>query len=155
PAKSNYPQMNTVDLPADLVPAPFVKTEQRIFDQELYLELGHVVLSPTDTYEMKYRLNNGPWNNYTQPIKIKETTTIDLQSLRKNAAGISAESAIVSSQFIRKNPNISLTLDTKYSNQYAASGENALIDGLFGGGEFRTGDYQGYYGKDIVATITF
>ena len=57
PAKSNYPQMNTVDLPSDLVPAPFVKTEQRIFDQELYLELGHVVLSPTDTYEMKFRLN--------------------------------------------------------------------------------------------------
>jgi hypothetical protein len=104
---------------------------------------------------LKYRLNNGPWNSYTQPIKIKETTTVDLQLLRKNAAGISAESAIVSSQFIRKNPNISLTLDTKYSNQYAASGENALIDGLFGGNEFRTGDWQGYYGQDIVATVTF
>lgn len=155
PAKSNYPQMNTVDLPSDLVPAPFVKTEQRIFDQELYLELGHVVLTQTDTYEMKYRLNNGPWNSYTQPIKIKETTTVDLQLLRKNAAGISAESAIVSSQFIRKNPNVHLTIGTKYSNQYAASGENALIDGLFGGNEFRTGDWQGYYGQDIVATVTF
>jgi hypothetical protein len=155
PAKSNYPQMNTLDLPSEVVPAPFIKTEQRIFDQELYLEMGHVVLSPTDNYELKYRLNNGPWNSYTQPIKIKETTTVDLQLLRKNAAGISAESAIVSSQFIRKNPNVSLTLDTKYSNQYAASGENALIDGLFGGNEFRTGDWQGYYGQDIVATVTF
>jgi predicted alpha-1,2-mannosidase len=155
PDKSNYPQMNNVEIPADFVPAPFVKTEQRIFEKELYLELGHVVLTPSDSYELKYRLNNGPWNAYVQPIKIKETTNIDLQLLRKNAAGTNAESAIVSSQFIRKNPNISLTLDTKYSNQYAASGENALIDGLFGGNEFRTGDWQGYYGKDVVATITF
>jgi hypothetical protein len=155
PEKSNYPQMYITEIPADVVPAPFVKTEQRIFDQELYLELGHVVLSSMDSYELKYRLNNGPWNIYAQPIKIKETTNIDLQLLRKNAVGVSAESAIVSSQFIRKNPNISLTLDTKYSNQYAASGENALIDGLFGGNEFRTGDWQGYYGKDILATVTF
>jgi hypothetical protein len=155
PAKSNYPQMNSVEIPADFAPAPFVKTEQRIFEQELYLELGHVVLTPTDSYELKYRLNNGPWNNYVQPLKIKETTTIDLQLLRVNDAGVRAESAIVSSQFIRKNSNLSLVLDTKYSNQYAASGENALIDGLFGGNEFRTGDWQGYYGKDVVATVTF
>jgi hypothetical protein len=155
PAKSNYPQMNSLDIPSDFVPAPFVKTEQRIFEQELYLELGHVVLTPSDRYELKYRLNNGPWNNYVQPIKIKETTTIDLQLLRVNEAGVSAESAIVSSQFIRKNSNLSLVLDTKYSNQYAASGENALIDGLYGGNEFRTGDWQGFYGKDVVATVTF
>lgn len=155
PAKSNYPQLYDAAIPSDVVPAPFVKTEQRIFDQELYLELGHVVLSPSDSYELKYRLNNGPWNTYVQPIKIKETTNIDLQLLRKNAAGIRAESPIVSSQFIRKNPNVSLKLDTKYSNQYAASGENALIDGLMGGSEFRTGDWQGFYGKDVVATVTF
>jgi hypothetical protein len=147
--------MNSVEFPADFAPAPFVKTEQRIFEQELYLELGHVALTPTDNYEVKYRLNNGPWNTYVQPLKIKETTTIDLQLLRVNTVGVRSESAIVSSQFIRKNPNVSLTLDTKYSNQYAASGENALIDGLFGGNEFRTGDWQGYYGKDIVATVTF
>jgi hypothetical protein len=155
PAKSSFPQMNTVEIPAEVVPAPFVKTEKRIFDQELYLELGHVVLTPTDTYELKYRLDNSPWNVYSQPIKIKETTTVYLQLLRKNEAGISAESAIVSSQFIRKNPNVSLKLSTKFSNQYAASGENALIDGLLGGNEFRTGDWQGYYGKDVVATVTF
>lgn len=155
PSKTNNDSFYQIEVPADFVPSPFIKTEQRIFDQELYLELGHVVLTPSDSYELKYRLNKGPWNSYMQPVKIKETTSIDVQLFRTNAAGKRSESAIVSSQFIRKNPNVSLTLDTKYSNQYAASGENALIDGLFGGGEFRTGDYQGYYGKDIVATVTF
>jgi len=155
PAKSNYPQMNTVEIPADFVPAPFIKSEQRIFDQELYVEMGHVNLTPTDRYVLKYRLNNGPWNTYNQPVQLKETTNIDLQLMRTNEQGISNESAIVSSQFIRKNPNVSLTLNTVYSNQYAASGPNALIDGLFGGNEFRTGDWQGYYGKDVVATVQF
>ena len=155
PARAQYPQMNEIDIPSDVVPAPFIKTEQRIFDQELYLEMGNVVLSPTDTYVLKYRLNNGPWNTYSEPFKVKETTTVDLVLTRTNKKGVSQESAMISSQFIRKNPNVSLNLETSYSNQYAASGPNALIDGLYGGSEFRTGDWQGFYGKDIVATVNF
>jgi hypothetical protein len=44
---------------------------------------------------------------------------------------------------------------SKYSNQYSASGENALIDGLRGGNDFRTGDWQGYYGDNILAEVNF
>jgi hypothetical protein len=61
----------------------------------------------------------------------------------------------VSSTFIKKDPNIQLELKSNYSNQYAASGKDALIDGLLGGNEFRTGDYQGYYNQDVVAIISF
>ncbi len=155
PERAHYPQLNEVEIPSDVVPSPFIKTEQRIFDQELYLEMGNVVLSPTDSYVLTYRLNNGPWNTYKEPVKIKETTTVDLILTRTNKEGVSQESAMISSNFIRKNPNVSLTLETSYSNQYAASGPNALIDGLSGGSEFRTGDWQGFYGKDIVATVNF
>jgi hypothetical protein len=61
----------------------------------------------------------------------------------------------VSANFIKKDPNIQLELKSTYSNQYAASGKDALIDGLRGGNEFRTGDYQGYYNQDVVAVVTF
>ena len=41
------------------------------------------------------------------------------------------------------------------ANQYAASGVNTLIDGVRGGGDFRTGDWQGYYGKNLHAVVSF
>ena len=46
-------------------------------------------------------------------------------------------------------------MKTPYSPQYAAAGPNTLIDGISGGSEFRTGDWQGYYDKDVVAIIQF
>ena len=48
-----------------------------------------------------------------------------------------------------------MTLKTPYANQYAASGPNSLIDGIKGGNEFRTGDWQGFYGTDIQAEVRF
>ena len=69
--------------------------------------------------------------------------------------GLHYWSAEVSSSFIKKDPNVQLQLKSSYSNQYTASGKDALIDGLRGGTEFRTGDYQGYYKQDIVAIIEF
>ena len=48
-----------------------------------------------------------------------------------------------------------MNLQTQYANQYAASGPNSLIDGIKGGNEFRTGDWQGYYAKDLVTEVKF
>jgi hypothetical protein len=50
---------------------------------------------------------------------------------------------------------VTLHLKTEYANQYAASGPNTLIDGVRGGADFRTGDWQGFYGQDIDAEIVF
>ncbi len=40
-----------------------------------------------------------------------------------------------------------------YSNQYAAGGDQALIDGITGGANFKTGEWQGFYGEDVVAVV--
>ena len=42
---------------------------------------------------------------------------------------------------------------TKYANEYSAGGDDALIDGVRGATDFRTGAWQGYWGVDLVATI--
>ena len=65
-----------------------------------------------------------------------------------------ASSAVVSSRIARVNPAFSIEIQEPYANQYAAGGDRALIDGIRGEGEdFRTGDWQGYYGKDAVVTV--
>ncbi|MCC6937203.1 MAG: GH92 family glycosyl hydrolase [Flavobacteriales bacterium] len=47
----------------------------------------------------------------------------------------------------------SITLESTYANQYSAGGDRALIDGLRGGEDFRTGEWQGYQGQDVVLMI--
>jgi hypothetical protein len=63
-------------------------------------------------------------------------------------------SALVSSRIARVNPNYRMGIEFPYANQYAAGGERALIDGVRGeGSDFRTGDWQGYYGHPVVVTV--
>ena len=42
-----------------------------------------------------------------------------------------------------------------YSKTYNGGGNNAIVDGLRGGLNFRDGHWQGYFGTDFEATITF
>ena len=46
-----------------------------------------------------------------------------------------------------------ITLGSAYANQYAAGGERGLIDGLRGGTDYRTGEWQGFEGRDVLASI--
>ena len=42
-----------------------------------------------------------------------------------------------------------LRYNTRYNPQYTARGDNGLIDGIRGGEDFRTGDWQGFEGVDL------
>ena len=59
----------------------------------------------------------------------------------------------VTAHFTKTDGNRSITLESTYANQYSAGGDRALIDGLRGGADFRTGEWQGYQGQDVVAMI--
>lgn len=61
--------------------------------------------------------------------------------------------APVSGRFNKVDSSRTITLESTYANQYSAGGDNALIDGLRGGNDFRTGAWQGYEGQDVVAMI--
>jgi hypothetical protein len=60
---------------------------------------------------------------------------------------------IVVAHFIKLDSDHTITLHSEYANQYAAGGNMALIDGIRGGRDFRTGEWQGYEGQDVSATV--
>lgn len=109
---------------------------------------------------------------YERPIKLFQTTTLKAKSFlsiegrteQPKESGIIDGIAIhlnsnknsVSSTFTKSNNNISLQLETQFANQYAASGENALIDGIRSGStDFRSGDWQGFEGVDAKGILNF
>jgi predicted alpha-1,2-mannosidase len=146
----------------NFAPVPFIKTEERVFTDSLYIDLAVVALPQNETiqtYQIYYQIDEQKWQVYHKPFYIKQNTHIAVKaSFNKPLAKGKKQvnwSATVHANFIKKDPNVQLQLNSTYSNQYAASGKNALIDGLRGGNEFRTGDFQGYYNQDIVAVVAF
>ena len=88
------------------------------------------------------------YKKYSNPIIISEKATLKVYS-EKNGV----KSAVITTDFYKINPNVTIKLDTKYANQYNAGGDNALIDGITGTEDFRTGTWQGYCNEDVIATV--
>lgn len=59
----------------------------------------------------------------------------------------------ITAHFSKIDPNVTIELKSEYANQYAAGGDNALIDGIRGPENYRTGAWQGYQGQDVEAIV--
>ena len=46
-----------------------------------------------------------------------------------------------------------LRYNTRYNAQYTGGGDEALIDGISGGDDFRTGEWQGFEGRNLDVVI--
>jgi len=60
---------------------------------------------------------------------------------------------VVEARFDRVDGNRTVSLESTYAPQYAAGGDQALVDGLEGGADFRTGEWQGFQGQDVLAAV--
>ena len=49
--------------------------------------------------------------------------------------------------------NIKLVSVSEYNNQYTGGGREALVDGVRGGADFRTGAWQGWQGRNVEALV--
>lgn len=63
------------------------------------------------------------------------------------------ESNTSKAEFFKKDNHIQLTSLTTYNNQYTGGGPDALVDGIRGGGDFRTGPWQAWQGQDVEMIV--
>ncbi len=127
-----------------ITPAPFIAEGEIAFKYETVVSLN-VVSEKTTIF---YSLNNSEYEEYKTPFIVNKESYLKIYSEK---SGI--KSSILSTQFYKIDPNISIKLETQYANQYNAGGDNALIDGLRGSLDFRTGAWQGYQDTDVIAII--
>jgi hypothetical protein len=85
---------------------------------------------------------------FAAPIRLDRTTALVAYGTRAGH-----ESARLLARFVRIPHERTIALATRFASQYAANGDVTLIDGLHGGSDFRTGDWQGYEGRDLDATV--
>ncbi|MDC7994721.1 GH92 family glycosyl hydrolase [Altibacter sp. HG106] len=130
---------------SQMVPVPFIASGETVFKTPTEITLG-VVDTETDIF---FRLDDAPFRRYEGPISLSESAM--LQTYASNTRGNSSDT--ITTQFMKLDPNRSITLGTQYANQYNAGGKDALIDGHKGARDFRTGAWQGYQDTDVVAVV--
>nr|WP_321234428.1 GH92 family glycosyl hydrolase [uncultured Psychroserpens sp.] len=128
-----------------IVPVPFIAKGDVAFKGETEVVLENI----DEDVSTHYSFDDGDdYITYNEPFKISEPTKLNVYS-EKN--GI--KSATIETTFYKIDPNLSIKLETEYANQYNAGGNDALIDGILGTQDFRTGTWQGYWNEDVIAIV--
>ncbi|RMA65751.1 GH92 family glycosyl hydrolase [Ulvibacter antarcticus] len=127
-----------------ITPAPFLAEGDVAFKNQTKIVLK-VASEETKIY---YNLNNSEYKEYTEPLILSEETILKTYAEKNDR-----KSSELSTQFYKIDPMLSISLETEYANQYNAGGNNALIDGIRGAKDFRTGAWQGYQDTDLIAMI--
>ena len=99
-----------------------------------------------------YQINQEETVSYDSTFIIYESTNIKTWAVKNDVSyGDSLEIELYKHKGL--GANIS-DLNT-YGKTYDGGGDNAIVNGLRGGLNFRDGHWQGYFGTDFEATITF
>ncbi|MDX1350845.1 MAG: GH92 family glycosyl hydrolase, partial [Putridiphycobacter sp.] len=124
-------------------PVPYFEAVSQTFSDSLKI----VLKSTCETCEILYSFSDD-FQVYTSPITVRKDAVISAFSKCNNQ-----KSKAVQASYQKIQSGRSISIASEYSNQYAASGPNALIDYLRGSPNFRTGYWQGYQGQDVIATV--
>ena len=132
-----------------IIPAPYFSTGAATFTDSLTVG----ILSSVPAMTIRYTLDGStPGESsavFVHPLTLRETAVLKAISI----AADGRRSGVTTGDF-RKHRNIgTLLLNSRYSQQYTGGGENALIDGIMGGPNFRLGAWQGYEMNDLDAVL--
>lgn len=152
-----------------IVPAPFISKGDVAFKNETEISLDvayakfpesefqRIIVRGSVKPNIYYSLNDSEFRKYDNPFIISEETILKTYAeqllIKPSARNLGERSNLLSTHFYKIDPNLSITLETKYANQYNGGGKNALIDGAHGAIDFRTGAWQGYHDTDLKATV--
>ncbi|MFZ4543849.1 MAG: GH92 family glycosyl hydrolase [Saprospiraceae bacterium] len=146
--KEEWPQTEIKEYP--IIPAPFVARGEKSFKNSTTVELANADKNAKIAYFIPKSNKKDTIFSYTNPIQLNETTDLYFRIQNKDSA---TQNVWFNAKFTKVPFNRKLTLKYKYANQYAAGGNNALIDFIRGGKNYHTGEWQGYEGVDCEAII--
>lgn len=143
-----------------LIAAPYVAAGQSPFHERTTIRLA----APDSTSRIGYSLDGSdPGTNhptfYEKPIEIDRTTTLRFVAVRyvkSSSAGPlkpSGASPIQQATFHRIPGHRKIVSLSPTHRQYTAGGNDAFIDGIRGGNDFRLGTWLGFYGIDMDGVV--
>jgi predicted alpha-1,2-mannosidase len=129
---------SAVEAPA-VVPLPFVSSGTRLFRGTQRVALRSAGPNATIHYSVDGSEPTRRSSRYAQPLLVDRSLTV-----RARAYDAERESPVMRVSFRRLADYPRIRLSAPYAPQYAAAGDDTLIDGLRGNDSFKTGRWQGY-----------
>ena len=131
----------------NFVPVPIVDAPRAFRGDSCIAKLT----APCEGCEVEWRRGGqyDIWHAANTAITLRQATTIEART--RNAAG--QHSAVVSHAIRRIAHDHRVTSLSAFDHQYAAGGQQALVDGIVGPANFKTGDWQGFFGRDVEAVV--
>lgn len=126
--------------------APLIRSTGRLFTDSLVVS----VIAPDGGQLMTGMFPNLllTGEQYRQPIVIRESTTLYAQVMDQQG-----KSGVTVASFYRIPADREVILSASPHPQYTAEGPVSVIDGIRGTENWRKGDWLGYQGMDMVATV--
>lgn len=131
-----------------ILPIPYSNASKRSFTKEFKVELFHQFDGAKIYYTTNGNEPSNKTNLYEYPINVNETTTVKYFAEKDGQ-----KSMITVLNLVKFPEGRSIKLNTNPHHQYTAGGDSALIDGITGDNDFRTGSWQGYNGVDLDAIV--
>ena len=139
--ESDRPKQKIADF--QITPVPYFVAPSKTFIDKIEISAGDINESSAISITSdKKRFK------YSEPFEIEKTTTLTAVSESNGILSFMEEAS-----FVKIPEGRSITVNAKYSDQYTAGGDVALINSIRGGDNFRTGNWQGYYGVDLDVVI--
>jgi predicted alpha-1,2-mannosidase len=132
-----------------IVSTPYVAAPGQSFTDSLRIELKCDVPGAEIYYSIGSRGSESSYSRYSGPLILKDSATVQAYAKREPMT----QSRTISATFTKFKSVGTITLHTRYSPQYTAGGDGALLDGRRGTTDFRVGAWQGYEGNDLDAVI--
>ncbi|WP_435578186.1 GH92 family glycosyl hydrolase [Gilvibacter sp.] len=127
-----------------VVTPPFISAGDIAFKNQTEVSLQNINADAV----IFYRLNEADFAEYSTPFTVSEDVVLETYA---NLNG--QESPVLRTPFYKVDPSRSIKLESEFANQYNAGGNDALIDGIRGSEDFRTGAWQGYQDQDVIAIV--
>ncbi len=132
-------------------PVPIIQAAGQSFKDSLLVS----ITSSDERAAIEFRIDESEPRPYQAPFWVKESCAVTAMASVRGPRGQQNRilSKPVTARYTRYEGGRTITLESNYANEYAAGGPNALIDGVRGGNDFRTGEWQGYRDQDLVLLI--
>jgi predicted alpha-1,2-mannosidase len=131
------------------VAVPFFDMSTNKFKQTLPVNMGILDKQAAIYYRLEAKDNQvSGFKRYSKPFTISNTCKVFFYS-EKNGV----KSPIVIQTFYKVPSDRTITVISEVNPMYTAGGSQALIDGITGTKNWKTGEWQSYFDKDFVALI--
>jgi predicted alpha-1,2-mannosidase len=156
---SNKPNTSRGILDKDM---PHTKVEEKGFTAVPYFDMESykfkttalVTLKNIDPAAVMYfdiasnGIKGNTFSKYTKPFKLTQSDTVYTYAVKNGV-----KSPTVHRVFYKVPADRSIKVFSEVHPMYTAGGPDALIDGIMGNENWKTGDWQSYYNQDFKAVI--